>query len=279
MSEKIEIYQVDAFTDQPFTGNPAAVCLLNQFPADGWMQSMAAEMNLSETAFVCPADHGFRLRWFTPTTEVDLCGHATLAASHALWESGRLPIDQTALFQTASGELSACRRGNLIELDFPSEPPVPHDPPPELLAAISCPPVFIGQNRMDYLVEVASVEEVETIQINMQQLSTLPVRGLIVTAKCEQPDFDFVSRFFAPAVGVNEDPVTGSAHCCLAPYWGNKLGLDRMRACQASSRGGVVEMRIVPNRVVLGGNARTIFRGVLAIDSRESTTSSNAGQN
>ena len=279
MSEKIEIYQVDAFTDQPFTGNPAAVCLLNQFPADGWMQSMAAEMNLSETAFVCPADDGFQLRWFTPTTEVDLCGHATLAASHALWESGRLPIDQTALFQTASGELSACRRGNLIELDFPSEPPVPHDPPPELLDAISCPPVFVGRNKMDYLVEVASVEEVENIQVNMQRLSTLPVRGLIVTAKCDQPEYDFVSRFFAPAVGVNEDPVTGSAHCCLAPYWGNKLGLNRMKAYQASGRGGVIELKTVPNRVVLGGNARTIFRGVLAIDSRESETSSDAGQN
>lgn len=278
MSEKIEMYHVDAFTDRPFSGNPAAVCLLNKFPADQWMQSMAAEMNLSETAFVCPADHGFQLRWFTPTTEVDLCGHATLAASHVLWESGRLPIDQTVLFQTLSGELSACRRGNMIELDFPSDPPVPHDPPPELLDAISCTPVFFGQNKMDYLIEVASVEEVENIKINMQRLSSLPVRGLIVTAQCDQPEYDFVSRFFAPAVGVNEDPVTGSAHCCLAPYWGNKLGLGRMKAYQASRRGGVIELKIVPDRVVLGGNARTIFRGVLAIDFQESTTESNAGQ-
>ena len=278
MSGKIEMYHVDAFTERPFTGNPTAVCLLNKFPADQWMQSMAAEMNLSETAFVCPADHGFQLRWFTPTTEVDLCGHATLAASHVLWEAGRLPVDQTVFFQTLSGELSACRRGNLIELDFPSEPPVPHDPPPELLAAISCTPVFFGQNKMDYLIEVASVEEVENIKINMQRLSSLPVRGLIVTAQCDQPEYDFVSRFFAPAVGVNEDPVTGSAHCCLAPYWGNKLGLGRMKAYQASRRGGVIELEIVPDRVVLGGNARTIFRGVLAIDSSESTTPSDAGQ-
>ena len=261
-----EIYQIDSFADQPFTGNPAAVCLLEKFPSDLWMQSFAAEMNLSETAFVCPSDNGFQLRWFTPTTEVDLCGHATLAAAHALWESGRLPVNEMARFQTLSGDLQAEFRDGQIELDFPAEPPIPQQSFAELLACLSHSPISIAKNRMDYLVELSNELEVEEIEINLDQLAKIPTRGLIVTAHSKNPEYHFVSRFFAPSVGVDEDPVTGSAHCCLAPYWADKLGLKCMNAYQSSARGGKLSLRLTNNRVILGGTAQTIFKGELTID-------------
>ncbi|MCH2182527.1 MAG: PhzF family phenazine biosynthesis protein [Mariniblastus sp.] len=267
MPPKSDIYQVDAFIDpdRPFSGNPAGVCLLKRFPADDWMQSMAAEMNLSETAFVCPGEPHFQLRWFTPTTEVDLCGHATLAAAHALWAAGQLGDDQPILFQTLSGELRAQQQDGLIELDFPAEPTAVIEPPDELLAALSLPPLTVAQNRMDYLVELADEEQVSQVQIDLEQLGQLPVRGLIVTAQTARAGIDFVSRFFAPAVGVDEDPVTGSAHCGLAPYWGDKLNRQTMNAYQVSPRGGQLTLRREGQRVFLRGAARTVFRGALEI--------------
>ena len=265
MMNQLKIFQVDSFADQPFQGNPAAVCLLESFPSDAWMQSLAAEMNLSETAFVCPATQGFHLRWFTPSIEVDLCGHATLAAAHVLWESGALNLNETASFQTLSGNLMAEREGDKIILDFPSEPALPHPAPAELLEAVKVAPRFVGKNRMDYIIEVGSTEELANLSVDYAQLSEVAARGVIVTTQCHTPDFDFLSRFFCPAVGVNEDPVTGSAHCCLAPYWAMKLGRDEMRAFQASRRGGVIDVQLKQDRVRLGGNATTIFSGDLQV--------------
>lgn len=267
MSHDHEIYQVDSFIDpaRPFSGNPAGVCLLNHFPTAAWMQSMAAEMNLSETAFVCPGPGHFQLRWFTPTTEVDLCGHATLAAAHALWASGRLAIETAALFQTLSGELQACIKDDLIELDFPAEPVKITEPPELLFSCLSHVPTAVSLNRMDYLVELADEEQVQDVKINLPQLKQLPVRGLIVTARSERRGLDFVSRFFAPAVGVDEDPVTGSAHCGLAPYWGDRLQKETMSAYQASPRGGAITVRLAGPRVILAGAAQTVFCGKLQV--------------
>ena len=262
---KLKIFQIDSFTNQPFRGNPAAVCLSDHFPPDQWMQSMAAEMNLSETAFVCPADPGYQLRWFTPTIEVDLCGHATLAAAHVLWETGTLTPTEIASFQTLSGNLSAERAGDKIILDFPSEPATSQTAPAELLNSVNVAPLFVGKNRMDYLIEVGSIEDLTQLSVDYTQLKKVAARGLIVTAQSQTNDFDFWSRFFCPAVGVNEDPVTGSAHCCLAPYWATKLGRNELRGFQASERGGTIDVQLKQDRVRLGGVATTIFSGELHV--------------
>src|SRR5437773_3393764 len=237
----LRITQVDAFTDRPFAGNPAAVCLLPT-PADPrWMQDVAREMSLSETAFLVPQDDGFDLRWFTPAVEVDLCGHATLASAHVLWQDGHLPAGAQARFHTRSGLLTADRRGDWIELDFPVKIATPIDPPEMLLPALGVSsPVAVAKNAFDYLVEVASDAEVRALTPDHTVLRTLPVRGVIVTARSSAPEFDFISRFFAPGSGVDEDPVTGSAHSALGPYWGAKLGKSEMTGYQASARGGVV---------------------------------------
>jgi PhzF family phenazine biosynthesis protein len=257
------IYTVDAFTDRPFAGNPAAVCLLEAPAAEGWMQQVAAEMNLSETAFLVPAGGGWRLRWFTPKVEVELCGHATLASAHVLWETGRLAPGQTARFQTLSGELTAVRRGDAIDLDFPAKPPTACDPPPELLAALGARAQFVGQNRMDFFVQLPSESAVRGLRPDFARLAQLPVRGVIVTARSDDPHYDFVSRFFAPAAGVPEDPVTGSAHCCLGPFWAELLGKTELLGYQASARGGVVRVGVAGERVRLGGLAVTVVRGEL----------------
>jgi PhzF family phenazine biosynthesis protein len=257
------IYQVDAFTSQPFAGNPAAVCILTHWPQDEWLQRVAMEMNLAETAFLVPASEGYRLRWFTPAVEVDLCGHATLASAHVLWETGVLPQDATAHFTTRSGPLSARRRDGGIEMDFPACPATEGPPPPLLTEALGVPLSWVGRNGMDYLVELANEDMVRRLRPNMGYLATLPVRGLIVTAKATTPGYDFVSRFFAPAAGVPEDPVTGSAHCCLGPFWQTRLGKSEFVAYQASSRGGVVRVHCRGPRVLLGGEAVTVLRGEL----------------
>ena len=259
----IPLYQVDAFTDRPFAGNPAAVCLLSEEPPADWMQAVAAEMNLSETAFVRPIDGGFSLRWFTPTVEVDLCGHATLASAHALWESNRLAADVSARFHTRSGWLTAVRRGAEIEMDFPAKRAVPADPPSDLGSALRASLKWVGNNKMDYLVELESETAVRSLAPDFVQLAAVPVRGVIVTAKSDSPAFDFVSRFFAPAAGVNEDPVTGSAHCALGPFWGERLAKAELRGYQASRRGGIVRVRLEGQRVHLGGTAVTVARGEL----------------
>jgi PhzF family phenazine biosynthesis protein len=273
----LKIYQVDAFSDRPFGGNPAGVCILPEGqPAEAsWMQKLANEMNLSETAFLMRVEDGYNLRWFTPKAEVDLCGHATLASAHILWECGQLSTDAQARFHTRSGLLTARRQGDWIEMDFPAKLEEPVAGLPELGQALGVQPIYTGKNQFDYLVVVASETEVRNAQPDFGRLQQLPVRGTILTACSESPDYDFVSRFFAPAVGVNEDPVTGSAHCCLGPYWGKRLAVqgkakEEMVAYQASPRGGVLRIRLAGERVLLGGQAVTIFSADLSPEAEAS---------
>ncbi|HBH04271.1 MAG TPA: oxidoreductase [Candidatus Rokubacteria bacterium] len=257
------ITQVDAFTDRPFAGNPAAVCVPPGPREPAWMQAVAREMNLAETAFLEPRADGFGLRWFTPTVEVDLCGHATLAAAHVLWEESHLPPGVQARFHTRSGLLSADRRGAWIELNFPATPAEPAPPPPGLAQALGAPAAHVGRTRFDYLVEVDAEATLRGLRPDHAALAALPVRGVIVTSRAAAGGFDFVSRFFAPAAGIPEDPVTGSSHCALGPYWGARLGKTEMLAYQASARGGVVRVRLAGERVRLGGQAVTVLRGQL----------------
>ncbi len=259
----LPLIHVDAFTDTPFAGNPAAVCLLDGAREAAWMQAVAAEMNLPETAFVVAHADGFGLRWFTPTLEVDLCGHATLAAAHALWQERRLASDVAARFHTRSGVLTATHRGAWIELDFPAEPAAETEPPAALPAALGTAAKWTGRNRFDWLVEVDSAATVRALAPDLVRLATVPTRGVIVTAPADDARFDFVSRFFAPAAGIPEDPVTGSAHCCLGPFWGPRLGKTELAGYQASRRGGTVRVRLAGERTVLAGMAVTIFRAEL----------------
>jgi PhzF family phenazine biosynthesis protein len=259
----LTLFQVDAFTAKPFAGNPAAVCILPQPMDENWMQNVAREMNLSETAFLLRQEEGFQLRWFTPAVEVDLCGHATLASAHVLWEMGYAKLSGQVRFYTRSGILTAERKGDWIEMDFPSKPEEPAPMPPGLAQALGVSIQYLGQNQFDYLVEVDSEETVRSLRPDFALLGTLPIRGVIVTSLSSSPGYDFVSRFFAPRVGVNEDPVTGSAHCCLGPFWGNRLHKFELVAYQASSRGGVLRVRVLGPRVVLGGQAVTVLRGEL----------------
>ncbi len=252
------IYVVDAFTSKAFAGNPAGVCILEQEADVSWMQQVAMEMKHAETAFVRPLPDGFELRWFTPSVEVDLCGHATLASAHALWESGRLLLDQPARFHTRSGLLVATK-GAQIRLDFPAEVPTESDLPRSIDGLH---PIWSGKNRMDWIVELATESEVRSFNPDFEQIASLGMRGLQVTAKADS-EFDFVSRFFAPQSGVDEDPVTGSAHCCLGPYWGAKLGKDKVTGYQASDRGGVVTVELFGERVGLLGDAVMTLEGVL----------------
>ena len=260
----IAITQVDAFTDRPFAGNPAAVCLLAEPQEESWMQNVAREMNLSETAFLLPRDDGFGLRWFTPTVEVDLCGHATLASAHILWEDGHLRPDQPARFHTRSGLLTAERKGTWVEMDFPAVPASPQAPIEALFSALnsalgveSC---NVGRTRFDYLVDVKSEETVRAINPDFGLLKRLDVRGVIVTGRASRSGYDYVSRFFAPSAGIDEDPVTGSAHCTLGPFWKERLGRDDLVGYQASARGGFVRTRCVGDRVRISGQAVTLLR-------------------
>jgi PhzF family phenazine biosynthesis protein len=256
--------QVDAFTDRPFAGNPAAVCLLASAADPGWMQEVAREMNLAETAFMVPRSDGFDLRWFTPSTEVDLCGHATLASAHVLWEDHHLRPTDEARFHTRSGILTASKEASdLIWLDFPATPSRPADSLAELEQGLGVPVKYVGRTAFDYLIELESETAVRKLAPDLGALARLPVRGVIVTARSESDGYDFVSRFFAPAAGVPEDPVTGSAHCGLGPYWGTRLGKDELVGYQASPRGGVVLVRLDRDRVRLGGHAVTVIRGEL----------------
>jgi predicted PhzF superfamily epimerase YddE/YHI9 len=256
-------YQVDAFTNEAFAGNPAAVLLLPAPLAAGRMQQFAREMNLSETAFLVQRDAGFDLRWFTPCVEVDLCGHATLASAHVLFSEGLLRPDATARFFTKSGELTAVQRDGWIEMDFPARRAAPIDPPPALLQALGASALFAGRNVDDYLVLVDSDATVRGLRPDCNALRQFGVRGVIVTAASADPRFDFVSRFFAPGAGVDEDPVTGSAHCCLAPFWAERLGKLELTGYQASARGGVVRVKARGDRVLLSGQAVTVARGEL----------------
>jgi len=261
----IPIFQVDAFTSEPFKGNPAGVCLLRGPAEDAWMQSVAAEMNLAETAFPLAEGDGFRLRWFTPKVEVKLCGHATLATAHILWEQGIVPAGREARFQTLSGLLTARRDGDLVELDFPARPPLPKAPDwaEAVVGALGIKPTAIVLSAEDVLFEAADEEAVRSVQPDFATLRQLPARGVIVTSRSSSPDYDFVSRFFAPAVGVDEDPVTGSSHTVLVPYWAKKLGKSEFTAFQASARGGILRLRLAGDRVKIAGRAVTVIRGEL----------------
>jgi PhzF family phenazine biosynthesis protein len=256
-------YLVDAFTDRPFAGNPAVVCPLPSWREEQWLQDVAAEMNQSETAFVVKNDTGFDLRWFTPKVEVALCGHATLASAHALWQHGLANPAQEIHFSTKSGILKAARRGDEIELDFPLAPEQAAEPPADLLPALGVGAKYVGRNKFDYLVEVESEAFLRHLSPDFTRLKNVAVRGTIVTARSSDPRFDFVSRFFAPAVGINEDPVTGSAHCCLGDFWHKRLGKKDLRAFQASARGGAMRVRVEGERVFLGGKAVTVAGGEL----------------
>jgi PhzF family phenazine biosynthesis protein len=263
MPTTLDLYHVDAFTDRPFAGNPAAVCFLDGPREAEWMQAVAREMGLSATAFLLPADGGFHLRWFTPATEIELCGHATLASSHVLWETGRLGAGETARFQTASGALTAERKGEWIELDFPARRVEAAEPPPGLFAALGAEPSWVGKTGPNYFLELPAEDAVRGAAPDLPALRSLPLRGVILTARGAANPFDFVSRYFAPGVGIDEDPVTGSAHCALAPYWAVRLGKEEMLAYQASARGGVVRVRMAGERVRLGGQAVTVLQGRL----------------
>jgi PhzF family phenazine biosynthesis protein len=262
----LRIVQVDAFTDTLFAGNPAAVCVLPGPREAQWMQHVAREMNLSETAFLYRRPDGFDLRWFTPAVEVPLCGHATLASAHVLWEDGHLPAGTPACFHTRSGLLTATHQDIWINLDFPALPVEPVPAPEALVQALQVTPLSVGESRASgarYLVEVASEAIVRALQPDFALLKTLPVQGAIVTSRATSAGFDFVSRYFAPRAGIDEDPVTGSAHCCLGPFWRQRLNQDTFVAYQASARGGIIRVQVQGDRVVLSGQAVTVLRGEL----------------
>ena len=262
----LPFFQVDAFADGPFSGNPAAVVLLPSAAEPSWMQKVAAEMNLSETAFLTRRGEGeFDLRWFTPAVEVDLCGHATLASAHALWQAGLAPSSRLQ-FHTKSGVLTAAPAGSWIELDFPAMHPKSAEPPDGLIEALRAPARYVGKSRFDYLVELGSEETVRDLRPDFAGLRTLPVRGVIVTSLASTPGWDFVSRFFAPGSGIDEDPVTGSAHCALAPYWSAKLGKTEFTARQMSPRGGTLKITLAGERVKLRGQATVVVKGELLAD-------------
>jgi PhzF family phenazine biosynthesis protein len=273
----LPIVQVDAFTSEAFGGNPAAVCVMPEARDAEWMQNVAREMNLAETAFLRRNGDGFDLRWFAPGGEVDLCGHATLASAHVLWETGELAPGETARFHTKSGLLTAVKRGEWIELDFPATPAAPAEAPPGLVESLGVAPRYVGKSRFDYLVEVESEDALRRISPDFGKLRRIPTRGVIVTSRSGggpkaapsnttgSAGFDFVSRFFAPALGVDEDPVTGSTHCTLAPFWGERLHKNAFLARQLSARGGVLKIEWDKGRVRLSGQAVTVLRGQLLV--------------
>ena len=269
----ISIWQVDAFTNRPFAGNPAAVCFLDGSAGDEWMQAVAGEMNLAETAFVCPKSSPgeFDLRWFTPSIEVDLCGHATLATAHALWQRGLAPANGPIRFHTASGPLTCRNDDGWYTLDFPATPPGGEgDVDPaiayQLKVALGIQQASVTMSRFDYVLELPSVDAVDAVRPNYVALEAIETRGVMVTAHQPDDTADFVSRFFAPRCGITEDPVTGSAHCALAPYWGQRLNQDRLVGHQRSRRGGFVRCVLAGNRVQLTGQAVTVLKGELIGD-------------
>lgn len=262
MKNIVPIYLVDAFADDPFRGNPAAVCYLMAPRPARWMQQVAAEMNQAETAFFSINDDFVDLRWFTPLAEVDLCGHATLATAHVIWETELLSEKHPIRFETRSGKLIARKLGEWIELDFPSDPPKQQELPEELLAALGIPnPVFAGRAKDYYFIQLKDEAEVNSLDPDFRTLRKYSV-GIVVTAKSDSPNHDIMSRFFAPAVGIDEDPVTGSAHCVLGPYWEQKEGLKAFTAYQASPRGGTVRVDNQGPRVILKGKAVSVMQGV-----------------
>lgn len=257
------LHLVDTFAERPFTGNPAAVCLLDGPKSAEWMQQLAFELGFAETAYVLRTEEGLSLRWFTPLIEVSLCGHATMASAHVLWSIGRAhgPIH----FNTQSGVLTCERKGRLIYIDLPRIDPVDAPPPIGLFAALGLRPVGVKRADGDFLLEVQDEDIVRRAAPDMRNLAQVNMRGVAITAPSKNPEFDFVSRFFAPASGIDEDAVTGSTHCALGPYWAERLGKQSLRAQQLSKRGGVLMLDVQPERVRIGGQALTVFTGALAI--------------
>lgn len=264
MGDRVTI--VDAFAGAPFAGNPAAVCFPSEARHAGWMQAVAGELNLSATAFVRQAEDGFDLRWFSPRSELSLCGHGTLAAAHVVWQEGIVGAEVPLRFRSPSGPLVCSRRDGWIAMDFPAEPPATvADPPPALLPALGVRPRSVARNRLDFLVELDSAADVRAAAPDLAALAAVDTRGVILTAAADSADHDFVSRFFAPAVGIAEDPATGSAHCGLAPYWAPRLGKHDLIGVQASLRGAIIRVRLRGDRVELRGQAVTVLRGELAV--------------
>ena len=255
------LYHVNAFSHHPFAGNPAVV-VLGEARSDAELQAMAAEFNLSESAFLTQLGEGhYGLRWFTPQVEVDLCGHGTLAAAHVLWQTGAVAEDEVIHFETRSGELLARREGAWIWLDFPRIATAPLELDPAYAAAVGCRPLQTLAAGAKFLLALASEEEVRALTPDFQALRALPGRGLMVTAPSRDPDHDFVSRYFAPWVGVDEDPVTGSNHCALVPFWAERLGKRQLRARQISARGGDLRLELQEGRVLMAGRALTLWQG------------------
>ena len=261
----MKIFHVDSFTSRPFGGNPAGVCILTHPKVDSWMLNIASEMNLPETSFIMRSAKGYNLRWFTPKTEVDLCGHGTLASAHIIWQEGLAREDEAIFFNTRSGNVTCRRQEHSIILDFPLLPEHQIDPPAGLARSLGISPVNAWASAWDIIVEAESEEAVKQITPDYNLMLDLPMRGVIVTSRADSQEFDFVSRFFAPKIGINEDPVTGSAHCCLASYWSKRLVKNDLVARQVSRRGGVVGMHIEGERVHLIGEAVTVMKGETVI--------------
>jgi PhzF family phenazine biosynthesis protein len=263
MPVTVPIVHVDVFTAEPFRGNPAAVCLLREEASAEWMQAVAAEMNLSETAFVRRRGGGdFSLRWFTPTVEVPLCGHATLASAHAVWEATLVALDDPITFHTESGKLTARREADWIRVDFPALPVEPCAAPAGLAEALGCSFESVHRNQFGtYLALLDSEKAVRDVQPDFARLRATEVGACIVTARSGSRSYDFVSRFFAPGLGIDEDPVTGAAHCSLGPYWAERLAKTELVGHQISKRTGVVRVRTRGDRVDLLGQALTVMRG------------------
>lgn len=261
------LHHVDAFAERAFAGNPAAVCLLDELADPAWMQWLASEMNLSETAFPVPSGGPgeYDLRWFTPTVETDLCGHATLASAHTLWRTGRVEPDAPIVFATQSGTLTCARDGDLIAMDFPSRPPRETTAPPGLARALGVEPRWVGRATANLFVEVGSPEEVAAARPDLPLVAALPGQGVILSAAGGTDGADLTSRYFAPSAGIDEDPVTGSAHCALGPHWAERLGTPRLVCHQASRRGGIVYVEVQGDRVGLAGRAVTVAEGRVAV--------------
>jgi len=258
----MNIFIVDAFTNRPYRGNPAAVCLLDTIRPDEWMQQVANEMNCSETAFLYKEPQGYRLRWFTPQAEVDLCGHATLASAHILWEE-KICTETEISFLTKSGPIAARKERDWIHMDFPLEIASECPPPRELIEGLGVPFAYVGKSRLDYLVEVENEEVVRNLKPDLHRLKNVDTNGIIVTSKSGNPEYDFVSRCFCPAIGIDEDPVTGAAHCCLGPYWMRKLNRRHLKAVQLSARQGTLRLSVGQERITISGQAVTTMKGVL----------------
>ena len=261
----LPLYHVNAFSSNAFGGNPAAVCILSELRDDAWLQSVAAQMNLSETAFVFDDGISITLRWFTPEREGDLCGHATLASAHALWKYGYRPVESEIEFHTKSGILTAQLSQGLIQLDFPTIAPVPVAAPAKLIELLGITPLYSGKFGEKYLFEVATEQQLLAVNPNMTELLQLPERGVSITCVDSSGRYDFISRYFAPWVGIDEDPVNGSSHCALTPFWSQRLAKANLTARQASARGGDLSLQLAGDRVKISGTALTVLAGELLL--------------